>query len=377
MLMFKSLFAEQDVNTGRQIDFDYLKGIALIFIFVIHSFQASRTPMDDLVRALFVFCSMFEAGLFIFVAGFGTVYSKNSSPENLAKNGVILTAEQYASNMLYIYTGYVSYLILKDSFTPEGLKNLERFMKVYTQFLNIFFITGIIYLCLAVFKKFKCSAPVYFICGVLFTLLAPWLYEQSEIIVPAVKNFSPALAYVINALIGKDYFISFTPFFFMPYALIGISAGLLYKRINNKFKFYKISALVCFIIALAWWAWVFYNNNDLNAIYNYVIPSYKRPGLLYVTASISHVFLFAALIYFIQVKFKALNSKLISFIKRELLYFSKHISKFYALHIAVYILFYGLHGMLPFQTWQAWLLILPAMALTDIIIRIYNYIINL
>ena len=56
--MLKSIFAKEEVNTGRQREFDYLKGFLMILIFIIHAFQGTLSPKDDVMRIIYIFNSM-------------------------------------------------------------------------------------------------------------------------------------------------------------------------------------------------------------------------------------------------------------------------------------------------------------------------------
>ena len=100
--MGKGIFSKEEVNTGRQTEFDYLKGIIMIFIFQVHSFQATLSEGAPLDTIIYSVGTMTGAALFIFVMGFGTAYSGKSRPEDLAKNGVRLVIYQYLGNLLYI-----------------------------------------------------------------------------------------------------------------------------------------------------------------------------------------------------------------------------------------------------------------------------------
>ena len=93
---------DKEVNTGRQREFDYLKGIFMVLIFIIHAFQGTGTPEDVPARVIYTFNSISGAAIFIFVMGFGTAYSRNNAPTTYVKNGVRLIFYQYLSNLSYV-----------------------------------------------------------------------------------------------------------------------------------------------------------------------------------------------------------------------------------------------------------------------------------
>ena len=66
-------------------------------------------------------------------------------------------------------------------------------------------------------------------------------------------------------------------------------------------------------------------------------------------ASIAHVLFFAGILYFGDGAMKKSG-----IIGRQLLYYNRHISKYYAIHIAVYLAMFGFHkyeGFSPLQCW--------------------------
>ena len=57
---------------------------------------------------------------------------------------------------------------------------------------------------------------------------------------------------------------------------------------------------------------------------------------------------------------------------RQILYYSEHISKYYALHITVYFLALGINGYEGFRSYQCWLLALLSIVVTEMMVRGYN-----
>ena len=45
-----TVFSNEEINIGRQREFDYLKGIFMLFIYLIHVFQATLSPEDSISR---------------------------------------------------------------------------------------------------------------------------------------------------------------------------------------------------------------------------------------------------------------------------------------------------------------------------------------
>ena len=71
-----AIFSHEETNTKRQREFDYLKGIFMLFIYLIHAFQATMSTEDSLTQWMYMFATMSGAAIFIFVMGIGTAYSR-------------------------------------------------------------------------------------------------------------------------------------------------------------------------------------------------------------------------------------------------------------------------------------------------------------
>ena len=67
---------KKPVNTSRQGEFDYLKGFFMVFIFLVHAYQATSSHEDIVIKIVYGFATLSGAAIFIFVMGMGTVYSK-------------------------------------------------------------------------------------------------------------------------------------------------------------------------------------------------------------------------------------------------------------------------------------------------------------
>lgn len=363
----KNIISSAEVNIGRQDEFDYLKGIFMLFIFLIHAFQATMSDESSFVSGIYMFATMSGAAIFIFVMGFGTAYSKKAAAGDLGKNGVRMILYQYLNNLLYIAALSLPYPFIASSLSEAGLENFKLSVWIYFQYTNIFFITGVIYLVLAVLKKLGLPTIGYLCLGILMGLIAPFLYGTPVDV--------PVLGYIVTLLIGDAMFVSFTPLYFLSYALIGVAAGKLYRRLADKRAFYRRMLPACSAVAAAWWLLIFYKyGSDFSSLRSDMGQGYVHPDLWRVVASLAHIFVFAAIIYFICNRDKkdhaATGTK--NRIAGQILYYSRHISKYYALHIVTYFVAFGFHGYLGFSSWQCWLLMLLSMIVTEIMVRLIN-----
>ena len=361
--MIKTVFSKNEVNTGRQREFDYLKGIMMILIFIIHAFQGTLSPKDDVMRSIYIFNSMSGAAVFIFVMGFGTAYSRRASPGEFTKSGIRFVVYQYLNNLAYLAAYLLPLPFIINSLSSESLDTVHLGVEIYGQYTNIFFITGIFYLVFALLSKLKAHTLVYVIIGTATAIAAPFIYGKAPDI--------PVLGYIIRLMIGEANFVSFTPLYFLSYAMYGAAFGRIFRKVRDKKRFYLYLMPVCAVIAAVWWALFFIQNGtNLTELYSIVNVTYTHPDLWHVVASMAHIFLMSGLIFFIVDA--AGNKEPRNIAAKQLLYYNKHISKYYAVHMLTYLLASALHSYLPFESWQCWILTVLCMVTTEIVVRGYN-----
>lgn len=354
----KSILDNKPVNTSRQTEFDYLKGFFMVFIFLIHAYQATSSNEDIVIKLVYGFATLTGAAIFIFVMGMGTVYSRRSEPKMLAKNGIVMILYQYLSNIAYVAALSLPFLFVRNSLDNKQKQVYYELLPEYLQFINIFFIAGIIYLALALAKKCRLSAVGYGVVGLLFAIAAPFLYGRPVDI--------PVVGYIIKIIIGEDYFVTFPAIYFLSYAFLGVSFGHLLQRVKDKKAFYRFVMPVCAVIALIWWIFTISKYGFGDELYLYLCIAYTQPDLFHVIASIAHILFFAGALYSGDGLMKKSGV-----VGRQLLYYNRHISKYYAIHIGVFFVIYGFHKYEGFSSLQCWLITILCMLVTDITVRFY------
>lgn len=374
-----TVFSYEEINTGRQREFDYLKGIFMLFIYLIHAFQATLSMEDSITRGIYMFATMSGAAIFIFTMGIGSAYSQNASPEKFVKSGIRMVVYQYLNNIAYVAALLIPYPFVHKNLSETGMENFKFLIKIYMQYTNIFFITGIIYFVLALLKKLdiKCchaqqgsllmQTAGYVIIGVAVGIAAPFLYGKPLNV--------PILGYIVKLLIGEADFVSFTPLYFLSYALFGVAFGRILRHVKDKAGFYRMLLIPCIVVVIVWWVLIFgkYGSNlsEMNAVLS---DAYTQPNIWHVLASMAHILVFAAVFFFIG-RISRKDSKMCepkNPVARQLLYYSRHISKYYALHVTVYFIVLGIHGYEGFKSYQCWLLALLSMIVTEFMVRGYN-----
>lgn len=367
MERMNAIFSQEEINTGRQREFDYLKGIFMLFIYLIHAFQATMSPFDSVTRTIYMFATMSGAAIFIFVMGLGTVYSRSATSVGMVKSGIRMVIYQYLNNLAYVAALFIPYPFVRGRLTEAGMDNFELLTKIYIQYINIFFITGIIYLVLALLRKLDMSVVWYVMIGAAVSIAAPFLYGTTVDV--------PVIGYLMKLLIGEAEFVSFTPLYFLSYALFGAAFGKILRHVKDKVRFYCMLAVPSTVIVAVWWILIFVKyGSDISRMYTVLSKGYTHPNVWHVAASVAHIFVFAILFFFIEYigtkDGKACAAR--NPAARQILYYSEHISKYYALHITVYFIALGINGYESFQSYQCWLLALLSIAVTEIMVRGYN-----
>ena len=362
-----AIFSHEETNTGRQREFDYLKGIFMLFIYLIHAFQATMSTEDSITRWIYMFATMSGAAIFIFVMGIGTVYSRNTTPVGLTKSGVRMVVYQYLNNLAYVAALLIPYPFVSGNLTGVGRENFKYLIEVYSQYINIFFITGMIYIVMALLKKLNMNIAGYVITGAAVSIIAPFLYGKPVDV--------PVLGYIMKLLIGEAEFVSFTPLYFLSYAMFGVAFGKILRHVKDKVKFYGILAVPSIVVIVVWWVLVFRKyGSDISQMYVALSDAYSQPNLWHVVASMAHIFIFAIVFFFME-RISRKDGKLRepkNPAARQILYYSEHISKYYALHVTVYFIALGINGYEGFQSYQCWLLALLSILVTEMIVRGYN-----
>ena len=285
----QDVFSKEEVNIKRQEEYDYLKGIFMVFIFGIHAFQATLTEPDLCMKILYGFATMSGAALFMFVMGMGSVYSRNSSAGILAKNGVKMIAYQYLNNVLYLIALAIPYPFVKNMLSEEEAEMFHFLIETYIQYTNIFFMTGVIYLLLALLKKLKMPLFGYAIIGFISAFVAP--------LIAGTPVDIPVLGYIFKLLIGQDLFISFIPLYFISYVLIGVVFGKVLRHVKDKTVFYKAVIGISGILVAGTWIYLFLEYGFSMELYDFLTRTYSEPGFLHVIASVAHILLFAGIFY--------------------------------------------------------------------------------
>lgn len=356
---------EQEVNVGRQRELDLVKGFLMIMIVFIHSFQtiagaeAAESSVHKIMFALFMPTG---ACLYLFTMGFGSAFTRHSQPKDMVKNGVKLLFYQGLSNLCYAAIMTICFNI-RNSITGEAAGSRELYnANLYSMltFVNIFFIAGMCYLVLAIYRKLNVKLSGYIISAIIVGIISPFT--------GLLVSDNPALNWILDMTFGGKGETSFCFFPYLSYVFLGYVFGKVIRRVpeNEKGNFYKKSGVVCGTVAVVWFICCIVLHPGIEGFFNYMIGQYRVPGLAKVTGSFCSIILVFAIAFWIMPIMEKWK-----FGYNKLCYFSKQISKMYAVHIGVYWVIGGFAAFYEFGVKGCLILSVIVLIATDLIVQGY------
>lgn len=356
---------DQEVNVGRQRELDLVKGFLMIMIVFIHSFQtiagaeAAESSVHKIMFALFMPTG---ACLYLFTMGFGSAFTRHSQPKDMVKNGVKLLFYQGLSNLCYAAIMTICFNI-RNSITGEAAGSRELYnANLYSMltFVNIFFIAGMCYLVLAIYRKLNVKLSGYIISAVIVGIISPFT--------GLLVSDNPALNWILDMTFGGKGETSFCFFSYLSYVFLGYVFGKVIRRVpeNEKGNFYKKSGVVCGTVAVVWFICCIVLHPGIEGFFNYMIGQYRVPGLAKVTGSFCSIILVFAIAFWIMPIMEKWK-----FGYNKLCYFSKQISKMYAVHIGVYWVIGGFAAFYEFGVKGCLILSVIVLIATDLIVQGY------
>ena len=92
------VFSKENVNMGRQPEFDYIKTLIIFIMIFQHVYENySRDCLSDMIDFLGF---IFGADVFMTLMGIGMKYSRNHSPSTYVSRGILLLTKGQCVNLL-------------------------------------------------------------------------------------------------------------------------------------------------------------------------------------------------------------------------------------------------------------------------------------
>lgn len=332
--------AKAEINTGRQIEFDYMKGFFTPMILLIHAFQILVGAGEHVgaYKIVYILATMTGSAIFMFVLGLGSTYSRRTNAQ-LVKDGAKLLLWQLLWNVLAMAAPLVIAQALRGLFGFEtAWASTWELMPVMLQYINVFFIAGVCYFLLALLRYIKTPDWAYFALALAFIFVNPCIYMYDK------RTGIAALDYVLTMFVGDRAAISLCCVSHFPYALLGVGFGKVLRRTENKTRLYKIVALPSALLVIAHFVRSFIITDGLDALFIYSSNGYVYPDALRALANCGSVLLMAAALHVLGgriAKAKPLHNALI--------HFSKMTTPYYAVHPFFYQLISAFALFAPFS----------------------------
>ena len=281
-----NLFSDEKVNTGRQVELDIAKGLAIIFMIFLHTIMVVQAFNVDLSPVYnFVFSNVlgrpYAAVVFMFCMGVGVVYSRHSQWDTMMKRGVKLyllgvlvnVFEFFIPNFLATSLG-----IDASAFPLDGGWLLIC--------VDILAFAGMAFVLMGILKKFELSNKKLIGIAVVMSI-AGTLLTGTDFGVQALNSI---FGHLFGTVHGHTAFPLFNWFIF---PIAGYVWGQYFIRAKDKSEFFKfwpilmIIALIYFFVSSKYWGGVFsedvhlyYFLNTLDAVFC-IINAHAVVGFCY------------------------------------------------------------------------------------------------
>ena len=355
----------EEVNVGRQRELDLVKGFLMIMIVFIHSFQTiagAEAAESNVHKILFALFMPTGACLYLFTMGFGSVFTRHSKPKDMVKNGVRLLLYQGISNLCYATAMTISFY-MRNSITGEVAGSRAVYeANVYSMltFVNIFFISGMCYFVLALYRKLNVRLSGYIISAIVVGIVSPF----TKLLI----SDNQALNWILDMTFGGKGETSFCFFPYLSYVFLGYVFGKVIRRVpeNEKGNFYKKSGILCGMIAAIWFVGCIVLHPGIDGFFNYMIEQYRIPGLFKVIGSFCMIMFVFAIAFWLMPMIEKWK-----FGYHKLCYYSKQISKMYAVHIGVYYVIGGFAAFYAFNVKECLIWAVVVLIVTDLLVQGY------
>ena len=254
------IFAKENVNMGRQPEFDYLKTLGVALIVVSHLYISFS--VGHLMIILYDIGVMVAAASLMFPMGFGMKYSRHQELSYYWSRGVtLLTLAQYFNLLRDTLPNLVAWWVTgKQKFISRSLLIIRG---------DILTFAGLSHFLFGIMKKYKLSDRTILIIGFIMNIVSYPLFK----IMKSPSNFllSQFLGYFVMTD-AESYFPLLGYFVFVAF---GNWLGGIYQKISNKDKFYNRILIFCFPIAIIYY--YFRKNGQIPLVPEF--NSYEHFGL--------------------------------------------------------------------------------------------------
>lgn len=234
------------VNSGRQLELDIARGLAVIFMVAVNvvlTFGTKATNDSSIAEIIDLFGGVPAAPVFMFLLGSGIVYSRKSDAKTLFKRGILLFLAGYSLNILRSVIPEVILFIQNQNVTD----NIG--MRLYYCFFNVDILqfAGLAFIFFAFLKLVKTPLIGLVSIGLVFILINQFI--------PKIENFNVYLAPITSLIIGgaSNEGLSYFPFItWIIYPIAGYVFAYYAIQTTDKKQFYTRLTLGSLVILVTY-----------------------------------------------------------------------------------------------------------------------------
>ena len=233
--MLSNIFVKENINTGRQPELDFARGLAVLFMIAVHVLEefSSELVYSSVPGTIIAFLgSPPAAPVFMFILGTGLVYSKKQDAKSLFKRGLFILAAGYVLNILRGVLPYTTAYLLSGSREFLSISAGEFISIDILQFAGLAFL---FFAFISFIKIRKIWLPVFLL---IFCIL--------NLLLVNIKTGHFILSAFTGLIWGSNEFSYFPFLSWIIYPAAGYLWGSLLIKCKNKDLFY----LICLITNL-------------------------------------------------------------------------------------------------------------------------------
>ncbi|WP_051540129.1 acyltransferase family protein [Clostridium ihumii] len=250
----EKLFTKDKINLGRQNELDLAKGLAIIFMILVHTnevFLAPKVELGSYNRIIEFIGSPPAAPIFMMLLGAGIIYSKKSDAKTLFKRGIWLFLLGYILNFI---RDFIPYTILAK--VSGDMSYIQTGWTLWWGN-DILPFAGIAFMFFAVIKKLNVKNITLFMLWCVFATLNMFLRGIS---------FENGFVNGFFRLIwGTDTYAWFPFLSWITFPILGYFFAQLLIRCTNKDLFYKNIFMVTAPLSIPLWIYSYINNVKFGA----------------------------------------------------------------------------------------------------------------
>lgn len=310
-----NLFSNNNVNSGRQIEWDYAKVFAIITMIFVHFLafcSFSKIDYGYFEEYLFILTQS-SAPIFMFAMGIGMVYTRHDSEKSFVIRGIKLLLLGLIINTMYFLSNYSAGIPLEYSLLSFLANDILQF-------------AGITFIVVAIFKKFNLSHLQILLIALLLSLIVsyhPDITLHNMYLNQFLGNFIETTGQNIVSC------FPFLNWFIIP--AVGMLFGNDLKRCIDKDRLYKLILRYTSITTLVLLVLGFVTREGMFAITGGTVPE----KLSYLHLSMQDIILLIVIILLVGSIFNFISKRATPKINKFIMRTSKNVTSIYLIQWAL------------------------------------------